>query len=103
MIMIQENRAQKGCFAKSQTPQDVFWNPIIGQFLYGTVYEEDDLINELRNGTYLQIQVTIPTFSSNNDLCTCNVIKAQASFFSKPYFHFIFLDPKKAGEVNEGI
>ena len=44
MIMIQENRAQKGCFAKSQTPQDVFWNPIIGQFLYGTVYEEDDLI-----------------------------------------------------------
>ena len=47
MIMIQENRAQKGCFAKSQTPQDGFWNPIIGQFLYGTVYEEDDLINEM--------------------------------------------------------
>ena len=32
-------------YARSLTPQDGFWNPIIGQFLCGTVCEEDDLIN----------------------------------------------------------
>ena len=31
-------------FARSQTPRDGFWNPIIG---YGTVYEEEGLINDM--------------------------------------------------------